>query len=81
MSLTLHPAFIASAVADAIVKHKAELIDAVTLVSIPQAAKLLDVTTETARKLLGVGVDVGGKGYKVRLSDINRILAERTIKL
>ena len=81
MSLTLHPNFIASAVADAIVKHKAEMIDAVTLVSIPQAAKLLDVTPDTARKLLGVGVDVGGKGFKVRLADINRVLAERTIKL
>jgi len=42
---------------------------------------MLDVTPATVRRLLGVGVDVGGKGYKVRISDINRILSERTIRL
>jgi hypothetical protein len=81
MSMTIHPSFIASAVAEAIVKHKAEMIEAVSLVSIKQAATMLDVTPATVRRLLGVGVDVGGKGYKVRISDINRILSERTIRL
>jgi len=31
MSMTIHPSFIASAVAEAIVKHKAEMIEAVSL--------------------------------------------------
>lgn len=51
------------------------------LISIPQAAQILDVSPDTARKLLGAGYDMGGKGYKVSLAEIDRIKAERRVKL
>lgn len=56
-------------------------LDDLRLLSIPQAAALLDVSPETARRMLGTGVDVGGKGLKVRLSDVRRLIDERTIRL
>ena len=56
-------------------------LESIRLLSIPQAAALLDVSDETARRLLGHGVDVGGKGYKVRLADVRRLIAERSVKL
>jgi excisionase family DNA binding protein len=56
-------------------------LESLRLLSIPQAAALLNVSDDTARRLIGSGVDVGGKGYKVRLSDVRRLIAERTIKL
>ena len=58
-----------------------ESFDELRCLSIPQAAELLDVSPDTARRLLATGVDLGGKGYKVRLSDVRRLIAERTIKL
>lgn len=57
-------------------------LDDLRLLSVPQAAELLDVSPDTVRKLTaGEFVDVGGKGLKVKLSTIKRIVAERTIKL
>jgi hypothetical protein len=66
-----------SAIRDAV----RDQLDALRLLSIPRAAELLDVSPETARKLLGHGVDVGGKGYKVRLEDVKNLIRTRTIKL
>jgi excisionase family DNA binding protein len=75
--MTIPDQIIRDAVRDAI---REEVNDA-RLLSIPQAAQLLNVSDETARRLIGSGVDVGGKGYKVRLSDVRKLIAERTIKL
>jgi excisionase family DNA binding protein len=75
--MTIPDQIIRDAVRDAI---RDEVNDA-RLLSIPQAAQLLNVSDETARRLIGSGVDVGGKGYKVRLADVRRLIAERTIKL
>ena len=75
--MTVPDQIIRDAVRDAI---RDELSD-VRLLSIPNAAALLDVSDETARKLLGSGVDVGGKGYKVKLSDVRRLIQERTVSI
>jgi excisionase family DNA binding protein len=75
--MTVPDQIIRDAVRDAI----RDRVDDVRLLSIPQAAKLLNVSDDTARRLIGSGVDVGGKGYKVKLSDVRRLIAERTIKL
>jgi len=75
--MTVPDQIIRDAVRDAI---RDELAD-VRLLSIPQAAELLNVSDDTARKMIGHGVDVGGKGYKVRLSDVRQVIKERTIKL
>jgi len=75
--MTIPDQIIRDAVRDAI---RDEVNDA-RLLSIPQAAQLLNVSDETARRLIGSGVDVGSKGYKVRLSDVRKLIAERTIKL
>ena len=77
--MTIHPSFIASAIAESVIRYKAEMIDSLSLVSIPQAAKMLDVSTETARKLVGEFVDVGGTSLNITLSPLKRIIEERTI--
>jgi hypothetical protein len=57
-------------------------LDELRLLSVPQAAELLDVSPESVRKLTGGElIDVGGKGLKVKLSTIRRIINERTLKL
>ena len=82
MSLTIHPAFIATAIAESVIKHKQDILDGLMLVSVPQAAKLLDVGEDKVRSLVrGEFVDVGGKGMKIKLSTIQRIVEERTITL
>jgi len=57
-------------------------LDDLRLLSVPQAAELLDVSPDTVRKLTaGEFVDVGGKGLKVKLSTVRRIITERTLRL
>jgi predicted HTH domain antitoxin len=56
-------------------------LDDVRLISLPRAAELLDVSPETARRLIKRGVDVGGKGLKVSLADVRRVQMERAVKL
>lgn len=75
--MTVPDQIIREAVREAIREELAE----VRLLSIPQAAELLDVSAETARRLLGTGVDVGGKGLKVRLTDVRRVITERTVRV
>ena len=59
-----------------------DTLDDLRLLSVPQAAELLDVSPDTLRRLTqGEFVDVGGKGMKVKLSTIKRIIHERTLCL
>ena len=56
-------------------------LDDIRLISIPRAAELLDVSPETARRLLVKGYEMGGKGAKVSLADVRRVQMERAVKL
>lgn len=59
-----------------------EQLDDLRLLSVPDAAALLDVSPDTVRKLTqGEVVDVGGRGMKVKLSTIRQIINERTLCL
>ena len=67
---------------DAIRDAVRDTLDDLRLLSVPQAAELLDVSPDTLRRLTqGEFVDVGGKGMKVNLSTIKRIIHERTLCL
>jgi plasmid maintenance system antidote protein VapI len=67
---------------DAIRDAVRDTLDDLRLLSVPQAAELLDVSPDTLRRLVGGEfVDVGGKGMKVKLSTIKRIINERTLCL
>ena len=67
---------------DAIRDAVRDTLDDLRLLSVPQAAELLDVSPDTLRRLTaGEFVDVGGKGMKVKLSTIKRIINERTLCL
>lgn len=80
--MIIHPSFIATAIAESVLKYKEDILDSLMLVSVPTAAKLLDVGEDKVRALVaGEFVDVGGKGMKVKLSTIKRIVEERTITL
>jgi dihydroxyacetone kinase-like predicted kinase len=67
---------------DAIRDAVRDKLEEMRLLSVPQAAELLDVSPDTLRKLTaGEVVDVGGKGMKVKLSTLKRIIQERTLRL
>ena len=80
--MTLTPSIISAALGKALCESMQDELESLKLVSIGEAAKLLDVSERTVAKLTrGEVVDVGGKGMKVKLSTIKRIVNERTLKL
>ena len=76
--MTIDSSIIRDAIRDAV----RDTLDDLRLLSVTQAAELLDVSPDTLRRLTqGEFVDVGGKGMKVKLSTIKRIINERTLCL
>lgn len=81
-SMTLSQSAITAALGKALCESMRDELEALKLVSLSEAASLLDVSERTVAKLTrGEVVDVGGKGMKVKLSTIKRIINERTLKL
>lgn len=76
-----------AAITDAIITEAAKQLAAQTiadmrdlqLVPIRKAAELLGVSERKARKLLRSRVELGEATRRVRLSDIRRLIEERTI--
>lgn len=78
--MTLTPSTITAALGKALCESMRDELESLKLVSLSEAATLLDVSERTVAKLTGGEVvDVGGKGMKVKLSTIKRIIRERTI--
>lgn len=80
--MILTPDTIADALGKALCESMRDELASLKLVSVSEAADLLDVSERKVRELTrGEVVDVGGKGLKVKLSTIKRIIEERTLCL
>jgi dihydroxyacetone kinase-like predicted kinase len=80
--MTLTPSTISAAIGKALCESMREELETLKLVSLSEAATLLDVSERTVAKLTaGEVVDVGGKGMKVKLSTLKRIIDERTLRV
>ena len=81
-AMTLSPSTVSAALGKALCESMKDELESLKLVSLSEAASMLDVSERTVSKLTGGEmVDVGGKGLKVKLSTIKRIIQERTIRI
>ena len=69
-------------IARAVAQQIAERHEAVELLTLGQAAERLSVSKDKARSLFKRDwIDLGAQSPRVRLADVRRLIAERSIKL
>lgn len=72
--------YIIESIIDRAWEHQKQRIDELTLISVPRAAGLLDLSTPQARRVMEETIDFGPQNTRVSLADLQRVIDARRTK-